>query len=46
MRNITHETFDLGCDLFTPVTEDYASPGYLPDGVLGEVVVTAEPLKN
>jgi len=46
MRNITHETFDLGCDLFTPVTEDYASPGFLPAGVLGEVLVTAEPLKN
>jgi arylsulfatase len=43
MRNITHETFDLGCDLYTPVTEDYASPAFLPDGALGEVVVEAEP---
>lgn len=41
MRNITHETFDLGCDLYTPVTEDYASPGFLPAGLLGEVVITA-----
>lgn len=46
MRNITHETFDLGCDLYTPVTDDYASPGFLPAGRLGEVVVTAEPLKK
>ena len=46
MRNITHETFDLGSDLFTPVTEDNVSPGFLPAGVLGEVFVTAEPLKN
>jgi len=42
MRNITHETFDLGCDLYTPVTEDYAAPAELPAGLLGEVVVTAE----
>ncbi len=46
MRNITHETFDLGCDLYTPVTEDYASPGFLPTGTLGEVVLTAEPFKK
>ncbi|MEY2880267.1 MAG: hypothetical protein RLZZ15_2647, partial [Verrucomicrobiota bacterium] len=26
---VTHETFDLGCDLYTPVTEDYASPARL-----------------
>ena len=42
MRNITHETFDLGCDLYTPVTEDYASPAFLPDGALGTVTITAK----
>jgi len=26
MGHITHETFDLGCDLYTPVSEAYASP--------------------
>jgi arylsulfatase A-like enzyme len=26
MHNITHETFDLGCDLYTPVAADYESP--------------------
>ncbi len=46
MRNITHETFDLGCDLYTPVTEDYAAPAELPAGLLGEVVVTAETLPH
>ena len=42
MRNITHETFDLGCDLYTPVTEDYASPAFLPEGALGTVTITAK----
>lgn len=46
MLTISHETFDIGCDLYTPVTEDYASPAFLPDGVLGEVTIDAEPLKN
>ncbi|MBL9200129.1 MAG: arylsulfatase [Opitutaceae bacterium] len=36
---ITHETFDLGCDLFTPVTEDYTSPARLAGAALGRVVI-------
>ncbi len=36
---ITHETFDLGCDLYTPVTEDYASPARLAGATLGRVVI-------
>jgi arylsulfatase len=42
MSNITHETFDLGADLFTPVSPDYASPAALgPE--LRRVVFEAEP---
>jgi hypothetical protein len=40
MGNITHETFDLGCDLSTPVTEEYASPANFP-GELRRVVIDA-----
>lgn len=46
MRNISHETFDLGCDLYTPVAEDYASPAFLPDGALGAAIIEADPLEN
>lgn len=42
---ISHETFDLGCDLFTPVCEDYASPANFT-GVLRRVVIEAEPFPN
>ena len=42
MRNVTHETFDLGCDLFTPVSDDYASPATY-GGVLRKVTIEAEP---
>ena len=40
---VTHETFDLTCDLYTPVTEDYASPARLTGAVLGRVVVEVAP---
>lgn len=43
---VTHETFDLGCDLFTPVTEDYASPGRLVGATLGRVVLETAPASN
>ena len=43
---ITHETFDLGCDLFTPVTEDYASPARLAGAALGRVVLETAPAPN
>jgi arylsulfatase len=42
MHNITHETFDLGCDLYTPVSEDYASPGTF-QGTLQKVTLEAAP---
>ena len=42
MLTISHETFDLGCDLFTPVSEDYASPANFT-GALRRVVIDAEP---
>ncbi|MBI5770610.1 MAG: hypothetical protein HZA93_22725 [Verrucomicrobia bacterium] len=42
MRNITHETFDLGCDLYTPVSEDYVSPATFR-GTLHRVTLDATP---
>lgn len=42
MGQLTHETFDLGCDLFTPVSEDYVSPARYR-GTLGKVVIEAVP---
>lgn len=42
MGQLTHESFDLGADLYTPVTEDYASPARLPAGALGEITIEAE----
>jgi arylsulfatase len=45
MLTISHETFDIGCDLFTPVSEDYASPATFT-GVLRRVVLDAEPSQN
>jgi arylsulfatase len=45
MGVISHESFDLGCDLFTPVSEDYASPANFT-GELSRVVIEAEPYPN
>lgn len=45
LLNISHETFDLGCDLYTPVSEDYRAPALFSAG-LNRVVIDAEPLKN
>ena len=42
---ISHETFDLGCDLFTPVCEDYASPANFT-GSLRRVVIEAGEFRN
>lgn len=42
MRNVTHETFDLGADLYTPVSEDYASPARAGEA-LRRVRIDAEP---
>jgi len=42
MLNITHETFDLGCDLFTPVSDDYQSPATFT-GSLRQFTLEAEP---
>ncbi len=42
---ISHESFDLGCDLFTPVSEDYASPANFT-GELRRVVIEAEPFQD
>lgn len=43
MAQLTHESFDLGCDLFTPVTEAYAAPAALPPGALGACTIDASP---
>ncbi len=40
---VSHESLDFGCDLYTPVTEDYVSPAALPPGVLQRVTIDAEP---
>ena len=40
--NISHETLDFGCDLYTPVTEDYASP-FAFRGEIREVVIETAP---
>ena len=45
MLTISHETFDVGCDLFTPVCEDYASPANFT-GALRRVVLDADPFQN
>ena len=45
MLTISHETFDLGCDLFTPVSEDYVSPANFT-GALRRVVIDAAPFPN
>lgn len=42
LRNVSHETFDLGADLYTPVSPDYASPASLGPA-LGRVMFEAEP---
>ena len=44
--NISHETLDFGCDLYTPVSDDYRSPFAFP-GRIDEVVIdTAPPAGN
>ena len=45
MLTISHETFDLGCDLATPVSEDYASPANFT-GTIRRVVLDAEPFQD
>lgn len=45
MVALTHETFDFGCDLYTPVSEDYASPATLPVA-LRRVVIEADPYRD
>jgi arylsulfatase A-like enzyme len=40
--NISHETLDFGCDLYTPVSEDYAPP-FAFRGKIGEVVIDTAP---
>jgi arylsulfatase len=45
MLTISHETFDLGCDLATPVSEDYVSPANFT-GTIRRVVIDAEPFQN
>jgi arylsulfatase len=45
LLTISHETFDLGCDLATPVSEDYASPANFT-GDLRRVVIDADPFQN
>lgn len=42
MRNVTHETFDLGADLYTPVSEDYDSPARFGPA-LRRIVIEAAP---
>ncbi len=44
--NISHETLDFGCDLYTPVSDDYGSP-FAFGGIIREVVIdTAPPSEN
>lgn len=43
--NISHETLDLGCDLYTPVADDYASP-YNFQGTVHRVTVDTTELKK
>ena len=40
--NISHETLDFGCDLYTPVSDDYASP-FAFRGRIDEVVIDTAP---
>jgi arylsulfatase len=40
--NISHETLDFGCDLYTPVSEDYASP-FPFRGEIREVIYDTSP---
>lgn len=42
--NISHETLDFGCDLYTPVSDDYASP-FAFAGKITEVTIDTVPLK-
>ena len=44
--NISHETLDFGCDLYTAVSDDYAPP-FAFRGTINEVVIdTAPPKEN
>ena len=45
LLNVSHETFDLGADLYTPVSPDYASPATLGPA-LGRVMFEAEPFSH
>ena len=40
--NISHETLDVGCDLYTPVSEDYAAP-FVFRGTILDVTVETKP---
>ncbi|MBI5766820.1 MAG: sulfatase-like hydrolase/transferase [Verrucomicrobia bacterium] len=40
--NVSHETLDFGCDLYTPVSEDYAPP-FAFRGTIREVVFDTAP---
>jgi arylsulfatase len=42
--NISHETLDIGRDLYTPVSEDYAPP-FAFGGVITDVTVETKPRK-
>jgi hypothetical protein len=41
--NISHETLDIGSDLYTPVSEDYVAPFNFQGRIL-EVTVETAPL--
>ncbi len=43
--NISHETLDFGCDLYTPVSEDYAAP-FTFGGRIREVVIDTAPARD
>lgn len=40
---VSHESLDFGCDLYTPVAEDYQSPAPLAGPALRRVVIEADP---
>ncbi|MSU49031.1 MAG: arylsulfatase [Opitutus sp.] len=40
--NISHETLDIGCDLYTPVSEDYAAP-FVFRGTIVDVTAETTP---
>jgi arylsulfatase A-like enzyme len=42
--NISHETLDIGCDLYTPVSEDYAPP-FAFRGTIIDVTVETTPAR-